>query len=97
MAEGLKASYTIEAAGVMAAIGFCMLVLLSQAFRFEAESRGGFQLHEAVERERHALENRDQKEIRKKAAGNFWDLEICAPVFRPENSLRLWSLAEDWE
>lgn len=97
MAKGLKASYTVEAAGVMAAIGFCMMVLLNQAFRFEAESRGGFALHEAVERERHALENRDQKEIRKEAAGSFWNLEICAPVFRPESSLRLWSLAEDLE
>lgn len=92
---GLEAAYTVEAAGVMAVVLFTVMILINQAFRIHAETTGYFALHEVVERERHAVENRDEAEIVRQAEGSHWSLEITAPVYRPENSLRLWSLAED--
>lgn len=91
----LQASYTVEAAGVMATVFFIIMLLMNQAFRLHAETLGNFSLHEAVERERHAVENKKEAEVVSQAEGRDWSLEISAPVFRPENSLRLWSLAED--
>lgn len=93
--SGLTAAYTVEAAGVMAVVLFTIMILINQAFRIHAETTGYFALHEAVEQERHAVENRDEAEIVRRAGGSHWSLEITAPVYRPENSLRLWSLAED--
>lgn len=93
--RALAAEYTVEAAGVMAVVLFTIMILMNQAFRLHAETTGYFSLHEAVEKERHAVDNRDEAEIVRKAAGSHWNLEIAAPVYRPENSLRMWSLAED--
>lgn len=91
----LRAEYTVEAAWVMAVVFFTIMILINQAFRIHAETVGNFMLHETVEKERHAVENRDEAEVVRRAGGSQWDLEITAPVFRPENSLRMWSLAED--
>lgn len=93
--RALPAAYTVEAAGVMAAVLFVILVLMNQAFRLHAETVGYFTLHQTVERDRHAAEYADEAEIVRQAAGGNWELEITAPVFRPEESLRLWSLVED--
>lgn len=91
----LRASYTVEAAGVMATVFFIIMILMNQAFRLHAETVGYFALHETVERERHLVENKKESEVVKYADGTGWNLEITAPVFRPEDSLRMWSLAED--
>lgn len=91
----LQASYTVEATGVMALLFFVLMVLIEQAFSMRAETVGGFVLHEQVERERHAILYQKEKEISRKASGEGWELEITSSVFRPEESLRLWSLAED--
>ncbi|MCD8083845.1 MAG: hypothetical protein LUE86_10145 [Clostridiales bacterium] len=91
----LRASYTVEAAGVMAAVLFTILILMNRALGFRAETVGYFGLHETVERERHLIENMEETQIERQSSGNGWSLEITAPVFRPEQSLRLWSLAED--
>ena len=93
--SALRASYTVEAAGVMAVVFFTIMILMNQAFRLHAETVGNFVLHAAVEQERHAVENRTEAEVVRQAEGRDWSLEITAPVFRPENSLRMWSLAED--
>lgn len=93
--SALAAEYTVEAAGVMAVVLFTMMILINQAFRLHAETVGCFSLHELVEKERHAVDNRTEAEIVRQAEGSRWNLEITAPVYRPENSLRMWSLAED--
>ncbi len=93
----LSASYTVEAAGVMAIVFFSIMVLLNQAFHVHAETVGSFVLHDEVERERHQVENQYEAEISRKAQGARWSREITAAVFRPEESLRLWSLAEEKE
>lgn len=91
----LRASYTVEAAGVMATVFFIIMILMNQAFRLHAETVGYFALHETVERERHLVDNKKESEVVEYADGTGWNLEITAPVFRPEDSLRMWSLAED--
>lgn len=91
------ASYTVEAAGVMAAVFFTMMILLDQAFHMRAETVGGFEVHREVERERHAIENADEAEIAREGGGMRWGVKITSPVFRPEESLRMWSLAEKKE
>ena len=48
-----------------------------------------------MERERHRIEHAEEEQIKEQAKGNNWELEITAPVFRPEKMLRMWSLAED--
>lgn len=93
--RSLAAGYTVEAAGVMAVVLFTIMILVNQAFRIHAETVGYFRLHTQVEWDRHAVENVEEDEVCRQAAGSGWELEITAPVFRPENSLRLWSLAED--
>lgn len=93
----LPASATVEAAGIMSVVLLTVMVLMNQAFRLRAETVGNFVLHETVERERHLVEHSDKTTISRYAEGSGWGLEITASVFRPENSLRMWSLAEDME
>ena len=90
----VRASYTVEAAGVMAVVLFAMMVLLNQAFHVHAETAGCFTVHEEVERERHKIENKDESEISRQAQGIRWSLELTASVFSPEDVIRMWSLAE---
>lgn len=91
----VKASFTVEAAGVMAAVMFVIMILISQAFRLRAETVGKFSVHEETEKLRHLVENAEKEEIVRSREGNGWQIEIEAQVFRPENFLRKWSLAED--
>lgn len=94
MNYGLRAGYTVEAAGVMAVVFFTIMVLIGQAFRIHGETTGVFLLHESVERTRHAIESIDEREITMDAQGGGWSRTIIAPVFRPENTLRAWCLTE---
>ena len=91
----LPGSYTVEAAGVMAVVLFTVMILLNQAFHMRAETVGIFTVHETVERDRHALEYLNEKDIIRKKSGMRWSMDLTVPVFRPEESLRLWSLMED--
>ena len=91
----LRASMTVEAAGVMAVVLTTLLVLMGQAMNWSARAAGSFALHETVERERHQIEHAEKNQVKEHANGNNWSLEITAPVFRPEKMLRMWSLAED--
>ncbi|MCI8363008.1 MAG: hypothetical protein HFJ41_07875, partial [Clostridia bacterium] len=86
--KDISASYTVEAAGVMAIVLFSIMVLLNQSFHVRAETVGKFSVHEEVERERHAISNADNKEVTRQAQGMRWGLEVTAPIFRPEKSLR---------
>lgn len=94
MGKELAGSYTVETAGVMAVVLFTVMILLNQAFHVRAETVGKFTVHEAVERERHEIAYRDRREITKQEKGMRWGIELTAPVFCPEESLRMWSLAE---
>lgn len=94
LAKGLRASYTVEAAGVMAVVFFVMMILLNQAFHVQRETVGSFAVHEEVERERHKAVDLEEEEITRQAQGMRWSLELTAPVFRPEEALRMWSLLE---
>ena len=69
------ASYTIEAAGVMAVVLFTMMVLLNQAFHVHAETTGCFIVHETVERERHKIEIRMNRRLpaRLRVCGGVWN------------------------
>lgn len=91
----LRASMTVEAAGVMAVVLITIVVLMGQAMNWSARAAGSFALHETVERERHRIEHAEENQIKEHANGNNWSLEITAPVFRPEKMLRMWSLVED--
>lgn len=91
----LRASMTVEAAGVMAVVLTTLLVLMGHAMNWSARAAGSFALHETVERERHQIEYAEKNQVKEHANGNNWSLEITAPVFRPEKMLRMWSLAED--
>lgn len=91
----LRASMTVEAAGVMAVVLITLMILMGQAMNWSARASGSFALHETVERERHQIEHAEEEQIKEHANGNSWSLEITAPVFRPEKMLRMWSLAED--
>ena len=91
----LRASMTVEAAGVMAVVLTTLMILMGQAMSWSARASGTFVLHETVERERHQTEHAEEEQIKEQAKGNHWSLEITAPVFRPEKMLRMWSLAED--
>lgn len=91
----VRASFTVEAAGVMAAVMFVIMILISQAFRLRAETVGKFSVHEETEQMRHLVENAEKEEIVRSREGTGWQIEIEAQVFRPENFLRKWSLAED--
>lgn len=78
----------------MAVVFLTIMVLLNQAFHVRAETVGNFSVHEAVEHERHSIRNADKQEITRQGQGMRWSVEITAPVFRPEESLRMWSLLE---
>lgn len=93
--KSLQAGYTVEAAGVMAVVLMTIMVLMSQAFRIHAEVAGKFALHETAERMRHQIEKKDERDVTVETKGNGWELEITAPVFRPEETMRLWSLTEE--
>lgn len=93
--HALRASTTVEAAGVMSVVLLSIMVLMSEAMRLRGETVGGFLLHEQVERERHLPENYGEKKIHRQAEGRGWNSDITVSVFRPENSLRMWSLGED--
>ena len=86
---------TVEAAGVMAAVLVTLMVLMGQAMSWSARTAGNFRLHETVERERHQIGHDQENRIQRQADGRNWSLEISAPVFQPENLLRMWSLVED--
>lgn len=90
----LRASFTVEAAGVMAAVMFVIMVLISQAFRLKAETVGKFSVHEEAERLRHLTEYMEEEIVCRKT-GTGWQLEIELQQFRPEKFLRKWSLVED--
>ncbi len=88
----IGASYTVEAAGVFAIVLFTVLILLGEAFSLRAEAEGKLSTHEEVEYERHLISNIDEKEITRSKKGQNWSALVTLPVFRPENSLRTWSL-----
>lgn len=93
----LPASYTVEAAGVLATVFLTTVILLTTVFHVHAEVKGMMQMHRLVEQKRHAVEYAGEQKIREQAAGRRWSLDIQAPVFRPEDSLRRWSLVEEWK
>lgn len=93
-AMGLQASYTVETAGVMSLVLLTIMILINQAFRLHEETKSIFALHESVERARHEICNIEKQQICGKAGGVGWKIEITAPVFRPEEALRLWSLTK---
>lgn len=95
MKRRLRAAYTVEAAGVMATVFFTVMLIIRVAFSLNAEVVGIMKLHREVEVERHAVSNMDETEIARSDQGNGWSMNITAPVFRPEKSLRMWSLAEE--
>lgn len=95
MKRRLRAAYTVEATGVMAAVFFTVMLIIRAAFSLNAEVVGIMELHREVEVERHAVNNIEEAEIARSAQGNGWSMNITAPVFRPEKSLRKWSLVEE--
>lgn len=95
MKRRLCAAYTVEATGVMAAVFFTVMLIIRAAFSLNAEVVGIMELHREIEVERHAVSNINEAEIARSAQGNGWSINITAPVFRPEKSLRKWSLVEE--
>lgn len=93
--QKVSGSLTVEMAGVMEIVFFSMMVLLQVAFRVRAETVGEFRVHEEVERERHEIMHIEDEEISKEGQGQLWSLKVTAPVYRPEDYLRMWSLAEN--
>lgn len=90
----LDGSYTVEAAGVMSAVLLTILMLLGAAFQVHKEVLESMKLHTSVEQARHAVSSISEKEINMRREIGNGELSITAPVFRPEDSLRLWSLME---
>lgn len=90
----LNAAYTVEAAGVMTVVLLTVMILLGMAFHVHKEVVESMKLHTSVEQVRHAVSSKGEKEIRMQAGMGDGTLSITAPVFRPENSLRMWSLLE---
>lgn len=90
----LKCGYTVEAAGVMSVVLLTVMVLLTAAFHIHKEVLESMHLHTLVEQERHAVSSIDKTEISMQAEAGEKVLTITAPVFRPEDSLRMWSLLE---
>lgn len=95
MKKKLDASYTVEATGILAAVLFTVMVILKAAFSLQAEVSQNMKIHRVVEEERHADVNKDKKRIERSGQGNGFSITISAPVFRPEKSLRQWSIMED--
>lgn len=94
LCTGLDAGYTVEAAGVMSAVLLTIMVLLSSAFHIHQEVLVLMRLHTSVEQARHAVSAVDEDEVSMEAERDGGSFIISAPVFRPENSLRMWSLLE---
>lgn len=92
-----RGSYTVEAAGVFAVVFFMIMLLFHQTFYIRGETIAEFELHEEIEKERHLIANICEDEISGEKEGINWKIQITAPVFRPENSLRLWSLFKEVE
>lgn len=90
----LDGGYTVEAAGVMSAVLLTVMILLSAAFHIHREVVESMKLHTSVEQARHAVASVGEKEIHMQAGTGEGTLSITAPVFRPEASLRMWSLLE---
>lgn len=78
----------------MSAVLLTIMILLTAAFRIHKEVWESMRLHITVEQERHAVSSIDKTEIYMQAEAGEKELTIIAPVFRPENSLRMWSLLE---
>lgn len=95
MRRKINAAYTVEAAGVMAAVLLTVLILISGAFHIHEKTVGAMRLHTEVEKERHGVAAIDETNISRTVEGKGWELSITAPVFRPEESLRMWSLMEE--
>lgn len=95
MKRRLRAAYTVEATGVMAAVFFTVMLIFQAAFSLNAEIVGIMELHREVEVERHAVSNINEAEIARSVQGKGWSMKITAPVFRPEKSLRMWSVVEE--
>ncbi len=93
----LPGSYTVEAAGVFSIVLFTVLILLTEAFAVRAEAEGKLSVHEEVEYERHLIANIGEKEISRSKKGQNWSISVTLPVFRPEDSLRRWSVLEGRE
>lgn len=93
--KSLRAGITVEAAGVMSIVLLTIMVLLGQAMRLNSRAAGMFALHEEIEKKRHLIESAEEERIKSQAEGTGWNLEISAPVFRPEKAMRRWSLLED--
>lgn len=90
----LKAGFTVEAAGVMSAVLLTVMILLNAAFHIHREVFEAMKLHTSVEQIRHAVSSAEEKKIQMQADTGNGSLTITAPVFRPEDSLRMWSLLE---
>lgn len=95
MKKKLNAGYTVEAAGVMAAVLFTMMIILRAAFSLQTEVSQMMRVHRLVEEDRHAGHNKEKKRVEKSGREGGFYVTISAPVFRPENSLRQWSIMED--
>ncbi len=95
--QRVTASYTVEAAGVFSIVLFTVFILFSEAFAIRAEAEGKLSVYEEVEYERHLIANSGDKEISRDKEGKGWSISVTQPVFRPENSLRKWSLLEGEE
>ena len=61
MTKGIRASYTVEAAGIMAVVFFVIMILLNQGFHVHGETVGCFRVHEEVEWERHKALDMDEE------------------------------------
>lgn len=90
----LNAAYTVEAAGVMSVVLLTVMLLLNTAFHLHREVVASMKLHTSVEQVRHAVSSAGESEIHMQADTGEGILSITAPVFRPEDSLRMWSLLE---
>lgn len=79
----------------MAVVLFTVMIILRAAFSLQAEVSQIMKIHQMVEEERHAIINKDKQQIEKAWQGIGFNIKISAPVFRPEKSLRQWSIMED--
>lgn len=95
LADEFRAFWADEDGVGVIEVVLILVVLMGQAMSWSARAGGMFALHETVERERHQIEHAEERRIKRQAEGNEWNLEISAPVFRPETALRMWGLVED--
>lgn len=85
--KGVKAGFTVEAAGVTAAVLISFLILIKVAIDQSNQIRETMEVHQQVEVERHNIETG----LNEKVTKDF----ITSSAFRPEQYLRLWSLFEE--